>query len=359
MTKIFNAGQNAHTISEHISVLTGGIPSFSSVIEPYILPLGYIGFIFTLTLIFLATRSLLKGQFWSRKYRLPNTFNQKLWRKVHEDDEAISLARLEELFENQPQKRPPIVQFSPVGMAVLSRIISGISHGYDNQRILRECLPNVAQIDALPLIDALRSFRDFCARKILSDDTKNKHEYALALRELSSGKPQKAVQILRKELIMQEKSLFSLKTKLLQQYAKKEAGRMALFIGLIAGVYDVKLAEKAYRRSMELLPKSQKNIILYGRFRQRSYGDKDILSRKAFLGVGKKLTDNLNDYMKNYAKEMVRKANLKEQQEEIKARITDEKERYAEQVRIQRLKMHEALRLARVRVLTDEIREHV
>ncbi|MBO7332826.1 MAG: hypothetical protein J6U64_04100, partial [Alphaproteobacteria bacterium] len=251
MKKSFNAGQSTHTVSEHISVLTDGIPSFSSLIEHYALPLSYIGFVFTLTFVFLLVRTLLKEQFWSRKYRLPKNFNQKLWRKIHEDDEAISLARLEELFENNPKHHPRPVQFSPVGMAVLSRIISGISHGYDNQRILRECLPNVAQIDALPLIDALRSFRDFCARKILSDDTKNKHEYALALRELSSGKPQKAVQILRKELIMQEKSLFSLKTKLLQQYAKKEAGRMALFIGLIAGVYDVQLAEKAYRRSME------------------------------------------------------------------------------------------------------------
>ena len=358
MDEQLNIVQKTQVALEHYPKMLKSLEVFRKVFEDHALYLGYIVFILTFTLFFIFLKFVFRKLVSDRKYRLPDTFNAKLWTKIHLAEEDLSLSYLEHLFENEGKESSRRL-FIPSGTALLAKILSGIHQGYDNQRILKEMMPHMSQMDVLPLIDAIRSFRDLCARKILSEKVKNKRDYAKALRNLSDGKPEKAIQLLRKELIFQEKALFNLKNKLLQQYAKKEAASMALYIGLIAGVYDTHLAEKAYRRSIELLPTSHENLILYGRFRQCAYGEKDPLSHKAFIALGKEINTHLQEYMKNYAKEMVKRAHFRAQQEEIKARIVDEKERYNEMLRIERLKMHEAIRLAQVKSLAEEVRTRI
>ena len=161
---------------------------------------------------------------------------------------------------------------------------------------------------------------------------------------------------MQKELVHQQRILFGLKDKLLQQYARKEASALSLQLALILGVYDTRLADKAYQKSMELLPKDSKNKILYGRFRQLHFGNQDKVMEKTFLKLAKNVDKTIQNYMLNYAIEMTRRAEIRNRQEEIKARIQDEKERYNEAVHIERLKIREALKMARMRNIENEAR---
>ena len=220
MDEPLNIVQNTQVALEHPLNVLKYREMFLKILENYGAYLGYIGFILALTVVFILIKFVLKRMIWRVKYRLPKNFNPKLWKKVHMEEEELSLSYLEHLFEKE--EAPPLRnRVIPAGSAVLEKILSGIHQGFDNQRILKELVPNFAQIDVLPLMDALRSFRDLCARKILSEKVKDKREYAKALRNLSDGRPQKAIQILRKELAFQEKTLFSLKSKLLSICQKR------------------------------------------------------------------------------------------------------------------------------------------
>ena len=212
------------------------------------------------------------------------------------------------------------------------------------------------QFDVLPIVDAIRSFRDLAARKILDPKSREKRDYARALKEMSQGRPDRATRLMKKELVRQQQVLFGLKDKLLQQYARKEAAQLALHLGLILGMYDTQLADKAFRRAMELNPKDSKGLILFGRFRQKTAGQQDKVMEKTFLKLAKGIDRTLQNYMLNYAVEMVRKSEIRSRQEEIRNRIQDEKERYNEAVNVERLKVREALKLARMRDIADEVR---
>lgn len=331
---------------------------FQSLFGEYSIYVKYIVFIFILTVLILAFRMTLKWGFQSARSRLPRTgIRADLWERFHQEDEGRHLRQLQSIFENeQHATRGTKENFMPVGFSLFQQVVSGVQQGLGDRQISKLVTPSLSNMDIMPLIGAIRSFRDLAARKILSEKVRNKRDYARALKDLSSGRPNRAVQLLQRELIIQEKGLFNLKNKLLQQYAKKEAAHMAMDIALITGFYDVKLADSAYRRAMELVPKESKNTILFGRFRQRTHGDNDRLALKAFATLSKEVDKGLEGYMLEYAGEMIQKADIHTRQEEIRARIADEKERYNEAVRVERLKIRETMQLERIKSLTDEAR---
>ena len=132
---------------------------------------------------------------------------------------------------------------------------------------------------------------------------------------------------------------------------------MALSLALILGVYDTRLADKAYRRAVELNPKDANAKILYAHFRQSLFGQNDKVMRGLFLGMTKNIDRTIQSYMLNYAVEMIRKTEVRARLDEIRARFQDEKERYNEAVRIEQLKIREVLKMARMRSIAQE--EHI
>jgi len=190
----------------------------------------------------------------------------------------------------------------------------------------------------------------------LEPRSREKRAYTRALNELIEGRPQHAAQLMKEELMRQQKVAFTLKDSLLQQYARKEASQMALSLALILGVYDTRLADKAYRRAVELNPKGANAKILYAHFRKSLFGQNDKVMRGLFLGMAKNIDKTIQSYMLNYAIEMIRKTEVRARLDEIRARFQDEKERYNEAVQIERLKIREVLKMARMRSIAQEER---
>ena len=61
--------------------------------------------------------------------------------------------------------------------------------------------------------------------------------------------------------------------------------------------------------------------------------------------------------MLDYATEMVRKTEVRARLDELKLRYQDEKERYNAAVQVERLKVREALKMARMRSIANEANE--
>lgn len=334
--------------------------------DDYIVYLRYIFALFVLTLMFILLRLLFK---WASGWRhatffrsAPPGIEADFWERFQMEDEKRSLKELKEIFEEerrsaQAQKRKASgPEYTPIGSVLLQQIITAVNQGLADSEIIKILPSNVSLIDVLPIVDAIRSFRDLAARKILDPKSREKRDYARALKEMSQGRPDRASRLMKKELVRQQQVLFGLKDKLLQQYARKEAAQLALHLGLILGMYDTQLADKAFRRAMELNPKDSKGLILFGRFRQKTAGQQDKVMEKTFLKLAKGIDRTLQNYMLNYAVEMVRKSEIRSRQEEIRNRIQDEKERYNEAVNVERLKVREALKLARMRDIAEEVR---
>ena len=254
------------------------------------------------------------------------------------------------------QGKPKKVAYLPIGFDLFHLVMQSIGQGLSDNEILKIIPSRYSLIDVVPLIESIRGFRDLAAQKILEPRSRQKREYAKALKDLSQGKPEKAANLMRKELMLQQKILINLKDNLLRQYAKKEAAKLSLHLALILGVYDTRLADKAYQRAIELNPKDSRSQILYGRFRQRSVGTNDKVMERVFLNLAKGVDKTLQNYMLNYAVEMIRKTEVRNRLDEIRARFQDEKERYNEAVQIERLKVREALKLARIRSIAQEER---
>lgn len=245
----------------------------------------------------------------------------------------------------------------PVGFDLFYQIMRAMTQGYSDGEIVKILPSHFSLIDVVPMIEALRSFRDLAARQILQPRNRIKREYAKALQDLQNGNPYRAAQLMKKELMIAQKSLFDLKDRLLQQYARKEASQLALHLALILGVYDVNLSEKAFQRAMELNPKNSQSMILYGRFRQRLFGAQDKAMGKTFKQLSRGIDKTLQNYMLDYATEMVRKTEVRARLDELKLRYQDEKERYNAAVQVERLKVREALKMARMRSIANEANE--
>lgn len=329
--------------------------------EDYAIYGRYILALFALTLLFIIGRLALKWIWYlsrSSLYSINPLKDMTFWERFQMEDERRYLKDVKDIFEEE-QKYPRIVKAQketlPAGLALLQQIMMAIGQGLGDGEIMKILPSNYALIDVLPIIEAVRSFRDLAAQKILDPKSRERRDYARALKEMAMGKPERATKMMKKELVRQQHVLFGLRDKLLQQYARKEASRLALNLGLLLGVYDTRLAEKAYQRSMELNPKDSKSFILYGRFRQRTIGTQDKVMEKTFLKLAKGIDKTLQSYMINYAVEMVRKSEIRSRQEEIKSRIQDERERYNEAVNIERLKVNEALTMAKMRSIAEEV----
>ncbi len=334
--------------------------------DDYIIYLRYIFALFILTVMFILLRLVLK---WVLGWRHATFFRStssgielEFWERFQMEDEKRSLKELKEIFEEErrlAQKKNKNALGSehiPYGSALLQQIVTAVNQGLADAEIVKILPANISLIDVLPIVEAIRSFRDLAARKILEPKSREKRDYARALKEMSLGHPERATRLMKKELVRQQQVLFGLRDKLLQQYARKEAAQLALHLGLILGMYDTQLADKAFRRALELNPKDSKGLILFGRFRQKTVGQQDKIMEKTFLKLAKGIDRTLQNYMLNYAVEMVRKSEIRNRQEEIRNRIQDEKERYNEAVNVERLKVREALKLARMRDIADEVR---
>ncbi len=327
----------------------------------YSLFIRYIVVLFTLTVMFILLKLIFKWAFFYHRASLTFLPKESLaidfWERYQTEDEKVSLKEIKEIFEEERKiKQTPVsVQnVMPMGGPLIQQIMSAVNQGLSDSQIVKMIPQTVSLIDILPVIESIRSFRDLCARKILDPYAKDKRDYARALKDMANGKPQRAVQMMNKELMRQQHILFGLKDKLLQQFARREASRMATHMALLMGFYDTRLADKAFHRAMELNPKDSKGLILFGRFRQKIGGPNDKVAQKSFLKLAKGIDRTLQNYMLNYAVEMVRKSEIRERQEEIKTRIMNERERYNEAVNIERLKVREALRLAKMRDIAQE-----
>lgn len=321
----------------------------------------YIVILFLLTLSFVLFKVLYRIIFnWHRAsfFDFSDNARMRFWRRYAQSEDVSLYTDVQQLFnevKKQPFPKKRSVQ-NPIGFDLFHQVMQAIGQGLSNNEILKILPSKYSLIDVAPLIDSIRAFRDLAARKILEPRSKQKREYAKALRELSFGRPYKAAELMKKELMSQQKVLFALKDRLLQQYAKKEAAQLSLQLALILGVYDTRLADKAYQRAIELNPKDSNSMILYGRFRQRLFGSNDKVMAKVFSNLAKGVDKTLKSYMLNYAVEMIRKTEVRGRLDEIRARFQDEKERYNEAVQIERLKVREALKMARIRSIAQEER---
>ena len=321
----------------------------------------YIVILFLLTLLFILFKILYR--FFSNWHRasfsdFAEDSRMRFWTRYAQSEELSAYAEVQQLFDIAKKKtnfKKTAIQ-TPIGFDLFHQVIRAVGQGLSNNEILKILPSKYSLIDVAPIIDSIRSFRDLAARKILEPHSKQKREYAKALRELSFGRPYKAAELMKKELMSQQKILFALKDRLLHQYAKKEAAQLSLQLALILGVYDTRLADKAYQRAIELNPKDSRSMILYGRFRQRLFGSNDKVMEKTFLNLAKGVDKTLQNYMLNYAVEMIRKTEVRGRLDEIRSRFQDEKERYNEAVQIERLKVREALKMARIRSIAQEER---
>ncbi len=353
--------QRLQMYSEQNPYVYKALSVFKKFVNDYSFFLRYIVVLFTLTIMFLLLKLIFKWAFFYHRASLTflpkESFDIDFWERYQMEDEKISLKEIKEIFEEEKKLGKQSVSTEnvmPMGGPLIQQIMSAVNQGLSDAQIVKMIPQTISLIDILPIIDSIRAFRDLCARKILDPYAKDKKEYARALKEISQGKPQKAVQTMNKELMRQQHILFGLKDKLLQQYARREASKMATHMALLMGFYDVRLADKAFHRAMELNPKDSKGLILFGRFRQKVGGPNDKVAQKSFLKLAKGIDRTLQNYMLNYAVEMVRKSEIRERQEDIKARIRNERERYNEAVNIERLKVKEALRLAKMRDIAEE-----
>ena len=321
----------------------------------------YIVILFLLTLLFIFFKILYRFFVnWQRASfsDFAKDSRMRFWAKYAQSDELNAYEQVQALFDEgkkQTFKHKESIE-NPIGFDLFRHVMQAVGQGMSNNEILRILPSKYSLIDIAPIIDSIRTFRDLAARKILEPRSKQKRDYAKALRELSFGRPYKAAQLMKKELVNQQKILFGLKDKLLQQYAKKEAAQLSLHLALILGVYDTKLADKAYQRAIELNPKNAHSMILYARFRQRLFGSNDKVMARAFSNLAKGIDKTLQNYMLDYAVEMIRKTEIRDRLDEIRARFQDEKERYNEAVQIERLKVREALKMAKMRSIAQEER---
>lgn len=332
--------------------------SFSEYAD-YMVYLRYILWLFLLTISFILVKVLFRwitGLFRASFAFSTSSYRAKFWER-YQDDEKRSLADIKDIIQAEERKQlsvEKVVQYQPTG-DLLAQIIAAVEQDASDADIIQMLPPSYSLVDILPFVEAIRGFRDLAARKILEPKSKERKVYEKALDDLTIGRPGRAVGLMKKELMHQQRNLFGLRNRLLQQYARKEASRLSLFLALLTGVYDTRLADKAFRRAMELNPTDSKSRILFGRFRQRTFGNQDKVMEKTFLSLAKGIDRTLQTYMIDYTAEMVRKTETRKRQEELKSRIQDEKERFNAAANIERLKVREALHLAHLKSIADEV----
>ena len=326
----------------------------------YVIYARYIVYLFLLTILFVLAKILYKwisGLFKASFSSSSFPYRMKFWERYQLEDEKRSLSDIKEIIQIEEENTlfsGKHARYQPVG-DMLMQIVSAVEQGMNDADIVKMFPSNYSLMDILPLVETIRGFRDLAAQKILNTKSKERRSYEKALEELSKGQPGRAIGLMKKELMSRQRVLFGLKNRLLQQYARKEASRLSLHLALLTGVYDTRLADKAFRRAMELNPKDSKSRILFARFRQRTFGSHDKVMEKAFLSLIKGIDKTLQTYMIDYAVQMIRKTEIKKRQEEVKSRIQDEKERFNAAVSVERLKVQEALRLARLKSIADEV----
>ena len=324
--------------------------------------LRYILILFALTLFFIFLKILYRVCINRQRVSFSDysdSMRMRFWMRYAEESEKNTLSEVSELIDEAKKKtyKTSKVSLQPIGFDLFRQVMAGIGQGLSDSEILKILPSKYSLIDVAPLIDSIRAFRDLAARKILEPHSREKRNFSRALKEMSEGRAERAANLMKKELMRQQKIVFNLKDKLLQQYARKEAAQLSLHLAMILGVYDVRLADKAYQRAMELNPKDSKSMVLYGRFRQRLFGSNDKVMGRIFLNLAKNVDRTIQSYMLNYASEMIRKTEVRSRLDEIRSRFQDEKERYNEAVQIERLKVREALKLARMRSIAQE--EHI
>ncbi len=333
----------------------------SAVFSGYSVFLRYILLLFLFTLLFVFLKILYRLLFnWHRVSfaEFSGASRMRFWARYAEADEKVALNEVAELFEQAKQQARQMKKSktAPLGFDLFRQVMVALGQGMSDTQVLKILPSKYSLMDVMPLIESIRSFRDLAARKILEPHSREKRDYARAIKELVEGRPYRAANLMKRELMNQQKVLFTLKNNLLQQYAKKEAAQLSLHLGLILGVYDTRLADKAYQRAIELNPKDSKGMILYGRFRQQIFGSNDKVMEKVFSNLAKGVDKTLQNYMLNYALEMIRKTEVRTRLDEIRSRFQDEKERYNEAVQVERLKVREALKMARMRSIAMEER---
>ena len=321
----------------------------------------YILILFLLTLLLLSLKifvRFVRNWMWASFTGIADNKRMRFWSRYAQADEKKALLEVAKLFD-EAKRDPHKIKKAPeqvIGFSLFYQIMSALGQGMSNNEILKILPSKFSLIDIAPIIDAIRSFRDLAARKILEPHSRERRSYAKALKDMAEGRPQKAAHLLKEELMKQQKVAFVLKDALLQHYARREAAQMSLSLALILGVYDVKLADKAYKRAIELNPKDPTSKILYGHFRQRLFGPNDKVMSNIFLGLTKSVDKTIQSYMLNYAIEMIRKTEVRARLDDIRSRFQDEKERYNEAVQIERLKVREVLKMARMRSIAQEER---
>lgn len=322
----------------------------------------YILILFALTLLFVFLKIIVRfvrNWMWASLSEISDEKRMGFWRRYAQADEKRALSEVAEMFAEAKKdaRRIKKTNVQPIGFNLFYQIMNALGQGMSTNEILKLLPSKYSLIDIAPLIDAVCTFRDLAARKILEPHSRERRHYSKALRDLSEGHPQKAANLLKEELMKQQKVTFLIKDALLQHYARKEASQMSLSLALILGVYDTQLADKAYRRAIELNPKDPTAKILYGHFRQRLFGPNDKVMSNLFLSLTKNVDKTIQNYMFNYAVEMIRKTEVRSRLDEIRARFQDEKERYNEAVQIEQLKIREILKMARMRSIAQE--EHI
>ncbi|MBO5997620.1 MAG: hypothetical protein J6P93_03755 [Alphaproteobacteria bacterium] len=326
--------------------------------------LRYILLLFLLTLLMVALKIIfrfLRNWYKASFLDVSESTRMRFWERYAQADEKKAFFEVSEMFDQV--KKDPIevkkvkkISAQTIGFDLFYQIMNALNQGMAGNEIMKILPSKYSMMDIAPLIDAIRSFRDFAARKILEPHSRERRHYARALKEMSEGRPQRAAHLMKQELMRQQKTAFVLKDGLLQQYARREAAQMSLCLALILGVYDTRLADKAYQRAIELNPKDSNAKILYGRFRQRLFGQNDKMLKGLFLNLAKNVDKTIQNYMLNYAIEMIRKTEVRARLDEIRSQFKDEKERYNEAVQIERLKVRELLKMARMRSIALEER---
>ena len=323
----------------------------------YVVYLRYIIWLFALTVAFIFLKIVYR--FLMNRLRvsflgISDGMRMRFWRRYMDADEKEELAEIKEVLKQAKRLKTKPNLENGISFDLFKQIATSVGEGLTDSEIMKLLPVTVGLIDILPIIEAIRSFRDLVAQHVLSENSPNKRDWLFAFKELSNGRPYRAVNLLHSELVLKQKVLFNLKDRLLQQYVRKEASRLALYMAVIVGVYDAHLADKAYGRAMELNPKSKRAAILFGRFRHRVFGLNDKAAEQTFLKLADRIDDTLKNYMIEYANRTIQKVQMRNRLNELRKRYLDERERFNAAVQIERLKIREQLKLAQMQTLAQE-----
>ncbi len=306
-----------------------------------------------LFILFLFVFGIARTVYIHRKLKLHRSnFRSVFWDNLYSEEQMNKTEELYDLFKKS-SKIGRGAKFESLYVEVASLVDAGMA---DN--VICKMLPiPMSNIDIMPFISTVRACRSMVAAKMLKKGDKKQKEYTQAWNYLLKGEPKRMLKLLEKELYKKQKMVWATREKMVLDYIRKEASNTAFHLGVLAGFFDARLANRAFTRAMELSPDIEKTLI-FGRFRVRTMGNNDQLSTALFKSIAQQARQNMQKYMLDYMEKVQHDIEIRQRQDEIRQRIKDRRERYMEAISIERIRVREALKMAKMKEIAEQEKIH-